>query len=42
MKNAANENGLWKMNQFHGAPPCDADYEKAMAGLGPAKWPDFF
>jgi len=27
---------------FHGAPPCDADFELAMAELGPAKWPDFF
>ncbi len=31
-----------EISGFHGAPPCDADYEKAMAGLGPAKWPDFF
>jgi len=27
---------------YHGMPPNDADFAKAMAELGPAKWPDFF
>jgi transketolase len=27
---------------FHGAPPNPAEFEAAMAQLGPAKWPDFF